>query len=57
MIRGWHKRILGAVSVILVVAAGVRLAWALLMPVVPQLVTLAVVLVVLGLAIFGRRME
>ena len=37
------------------VAAGVRIAWALIAPAVPMLVSLAVVLCILGVALFGRR--
>ena len=43
------------VLTLLMVAAGVRIAWALMAPVVPVLVSLIVVLVVLGMALFGLR--
>ena len=44
-----------AVLTLLGIAVGVRVAWALLAPVVPILVNLVVVLVVLHVAVFGRR--
>lgn len=43
-----------AVLLLLGVAAGANLAWRLLAPAVPVLVSLAVVIVVLYVAIFGR---
>jgi len=43
-----------AVLLLLGVAVGVNLAWRLLAPAVPILVSLAVVIVVLYIAIFGR---
>jgi len=43
-----------AVLLVLGVAAGVHLAWSLLAPVVPVLVSLAIVIVVMYVAIFGR---
>jgi hypothetical protein len=44
-----------AVLLLLGVAAGVRIAWALLAPAVPLLVSLAVALTVLWIAIVGRH--
>lgn len=52
--KGWMEHIRKAVLLLLGVAAGVRIAWALLAPAVPVLVSLVVVLFVLGLVIFGR---
>jgi hypothetical protein len=44
-----------AVLLLLGVATGARIAWALLAPVVPTLVSLVVVLAALGIALFGLR--
>ena len=44
-----------AVLLLLGVAAGVRIAWALLAPAVPVLVSLAVALTVLWIALVGWR--
>jgi hydrogenase-4 membrane subunit HyfE len=55
VIQQWQKRVLQAVLTLVVVAASARLVWALLEPAIPVLVSLAVVLVVLGVAVFGRR--
>jgi hypothetical protein len=44
-----------AVLLLLGVAAGVNLAWRLFAPAVPILVSLAVVIVILYIAVFGRR--
>jgi hypothetical protein len=44
-----------AVLLLLGVAAGVRIAWALVAPAVPLLVSLAVALTVLWIALVGRR--
>ena len=54
-IKGGMEHIRKAVLLLLGVAAGVRIAWALLAPAVPILVSLLVVLTVLGLALYGRR--
>ena len=43
MIQQWQKRVLQAVLMLVVVAAGARLVWALLEPAVPVLVSLALV--------------
>jgi hypothetical protein len=43
------------VLTLLLVAVVVRIAWALLAPAVPILASLAVVIVVLNMALFGRR--
>jgi hypothetical protein len=43
------------VLTLLMVAAGARIAWALMAPAVPVLVSLMVVLVVLGMAVYGPR--
>jgi hypothetical protein len=55
---GWFKslakRVRQAVLTLLVVAAGARLSWDLLAPVVPILVSLAVVGSVLWVALGGR---
>jgi hypothetical protein len=57
--NGWFKggmeHVRRAVLLLLGVAAGVNLAWRLLAPAVPVLVSLAVVIVVLHVAVFGRR--
>jgi hypothetical protein len=52
--KGSVKRVRQAVATVLVVAAGVRLAWDLLAPVVPILVSLAVVGTILWVALGGR---
>jgi hypothetical protein len=54
-IKGWMEHIRKAVLLLLGVAAGVRIAWALLAPAVPILVSLAVALTVLWIALVGRR--
>jgi hypothetical protein len=41
--------------VLLVTAVGVRVAWALMAPVVPVLVSLAVVIAVMWAVLVGRR--
>ncbi len=56
-LKDWTGRVRQAVVTLLLVAAGVRLAWALLAPDLPLLVSLAVVLIVLGVAVFGRRLK
>jgi hypothetical protein len=43
------------VLTLIMVAAGARVAWALMAPAVPFLVSLIVVLVVLGVAVYGPR--
>jgi hypothetical protein len=52
--KQWLLRIQQAVLTVLGVAAAVRAAWELFAPAVPELVSLAVVLTVLGLALYGR---
>lgn len=52
--KTWIGRIRQAVLVVLAVAAAVRVAWWLLAPALPELVSLAVVLTVLALALYGR---
>jgi hypothetical protein len=54
-VKSWVNRVRQAVFTLLMMAAGVRVAWAFLAPVVPILVSLIVVLVVLSVALFGRR--
>ncbi len=54
-VKSWVNRIRQVVFTLLMMAAGVRIAWAFLAPVVPILVSLIVVLVVLSAALFGRR--
>ena len=58
MIDGWFtggtRRIRQAVITLLVVASGARLSWNLLAPLVPILVSLAVVICVLWVAFGGR---
>jgi len=54
-VKSWVGRVRQVVITLLLVAAGARIAWALLAPVVPILVSLMVVLVVLSVAIFGPR--
>lgn len=53
-VKTWVGRVRQAVITLLVVAAGARLAWDLLDPVVPILVSLAVVICVLWVALGGR---
>lgn len=55
MFKNWMEHVRQAVLLVLGVAAGVNLAWRLLAPAVPVLVSLAVVIVVLYVAIFGRQ--
>ena len=52
--KGSLKRVRQAVLTLLMVAAGVRLAWDWLAPVVPILVSLAVVSAILWVAFGGR---
>jgi hypothetical protein len=54
-VKGWVGQVRQVVLTLLLVAAGVRIAWALLAPAVPILVSLVVVLVVLSVAVFGPR--
>ena len=54
-VKGWVGQVRQMVLTLLLVAAGARIAWALLAPAVPALVSLVVVLVVLSVAIFGPR--
>jgi hypothetical protein len=54
-VKSWAGRVRQAVTTLLVVAAGARLAWDLLAPVVPILVSLAIVICVLRVALFGLR--
>ncbi len=54
-VKEWTGRVRQAAMTLLVVAVAARLVWTLLAPVVPVLVSLVVVIVVLGVAIFGRR--
>jgi hypothetical protein len=56
-VKGSMERVRQALFLVLGVAAGVRIAWALLAPALPILVSLAVVLAVLGLALFGRHVK
>jgi hypothetical protein len=52
--KGSVKRVRQAVFTLLGVAAGARLAWGLIAPAVPILVSLAVVLTVLWVSVGGR---
>jgi hypothetical protein len=54
-LREWLGHTRQAVITLLAVAAGVRLIWWLFTPALPELVSLAVVLTVLGVAVYGRR--
>jgi hypothetical protein len=54
-VKEWAGRIRQAAVTLLMVAVVARLVWTLLAPVVPVLVSLIVVIVVLGVAIFGWR--
>ena len=54
-VRAGIKRLYEAVVVLLVTAVGVRVAWALMAPVVPVLVSLAVVIAVMWAVLVGRR--
>jgi hypothetical protein len=51
----WMKQVRDAVLTLLVVAAAVRIAWALLVPAVPMLLSLFIVLTVLWFALFNRH--
>jgi hypothetical protein len=54
-LKGWMGKTRQAVLTLLLVAAGVRIAWTIMAPVVPVLVSLIVALVVLSVALFGPR--
>jgi hypothetical protein len=54
-LKEWSGRVRQAAITLLVVAVVARLVWSLLAPVVPLLVSLVVVIVVLGVAVFGWR--
>jgi len=54
-VKNWMGRVRQSVLTLLLAAAGVRIAWSVLAPVVPILVSLLVVLAVLSVALFGRR--
>jgi len=54
-IKGWMGQARRAVLLLLLVAAGMRIAWALVAPAVPLLVSLNVALTVLWIALVGRR--
>lgn len=54
-VKSGVDRVRQAAVTVLIVAAGVRIAWALVAPAVPILVSLIVVLAVLSFALFGRR--
>jgi hypothetical protein len=54
-LKSWVGKVRQVVTTLLMVAAGVRIAWTLMAPAVPLLVSLIVVLVVLGVALFGPR--
>jgi hypothetical protein len=54
-VKSWVGQVRQAVVTLLIVAAGVRIAWVLMAPAVPILVSIVVVLVVLSMAIFGPR--
>lgn len=56
-VKGWMGRIRQAVLLLLGVAACVRIAWALLSPAVSILVSLAVVLAILSVALCGPRLK
>ena len=53
-VKSWMSRVRQAVLTMFLVAAGVRIAWALVAPAVPILVSIIVVLAVLSFALFGR---
>jgi hypothetical protein len=54
-LKSWVGKVRQVVVTLLMMAVGVRIAWTLMAPAVPILVSLIVVLVVLGMAIFGPR--
>lgn len=54
-LKSWVGKVRQVVVTLLMVAVGVRIAWTLMAPAVPILVSLIVVLVVLSVAIFGPR--
>ena len=54
-LKSWVGKVRQVLVTLLMVAGGVRIAWVLMAPAVPVLVSLIVVLVVLSVAIFGPR--
>ena len=52
--KGWLKRVASALALLVAIAAGARLIYSLLVPVVPLLVCIVVVGVVLWVALGGR---
>lgn len=52
-LKGWVGKVRQVVVTLLMVAVGVRVAWTLMAPAVPVLVSLIVVLVVLSVTVFG----
>ena len=52
-LKSWVGKVRQVVVTLLMVAVGVRVAWTLMAPAVPVLVSLIVVLMVLSVAIFG----
>lgn len=54
-IKSGMEHIRQAVLLLLGMAAGVRIAWALVAPLIPVLVSIAVVLTVLWVALVGRQ--
>ena len=55
--KNWMEHVRKAVLLLLGVALGVRIAWELLAPAVPMLVSLVVVLTVIWFALFGRHLH
>jgi uncharacterized membrane protein YqjE len=54
-VKSWLDQVRRVVVTVLLVAAGVRIAWVMLAPAIPMLVSLFMVLVVLSVALFGPR--
>jgi hypothetical protein len=54
-LKSWVGKVRQVVFTLLLVAAVARIAWALMAPAVPILVSIIVVLVVLSVALFGPQ--
>lgn len=56
-VRGSVGKVRQVMLTLLAVAVGAHIAWTLLAPIVPLLVSIVVVLVVLSVALFGPRIK
>jgi hypothetical protein len=54
-VKGGMQRVRQAAFTLVLVAVAARICWEFLVPLVPILVSFIVVLVVLGVAVFGRH--